>query len=881
MAEYTDAEKAIIQRDLEAGKIAPDLVPKARQVLGLTEALTPAPVSSGPLPSRISIDITKGPGAPSPALQTGATMRAATPAEVQAGEEVRRQERAQLPQRHELPPVLSWLPGAEMMSSPELVTMGAALGVNLLTTGAGATLGGVPGAVVGSGAGRALNKRLGLEEPGIMGDVLAYTAPLIPGGVKGAANLPKTLLRYSRAGRAMTAAEEATQAAREAWSAQTRDIGSRTGMARQAATEQAAQQTLEDRIKWAAATRQKQVEYARAAHQARQEAYQATQELQQAYATKRADVYQAALDKAKDAQATYRQAQQEYTAAVHAQQSGVERARVLPRQFLPQMPGRTTADIREDMRLLDAGGAEGAAVLRRLNVTTPQEALQKLYAEARTATELRTPTEVPTSATGMPSAADPYKTALGQWKVPLRDIPSEQLELQDFIKQQGGIKFADEELQGEFAALLSRRESGIWGLQNNNSGKTPQQFAEMAAERGFIPTADKQSLLDALHESVSGGRPVYSQYRLTPGELAASSAILGERPHGLPQTASAILYDRFAKQYGTEIATLTPANAAAQGVLQQFGQHFEALQPGRMQAIATEILASQHAPVSTVHQWLKDLGPLTRHREGTIRGAAKQLYAGLLEVMESIPGAPEALRQANRAARREFAVEDLERLVRRAVHTGNDGLPRLSAGPLIDRIARLGEEDPLFRGSFSATEWQTLESNLKALAGLPQIPPRVPRVPGNIVVKDIGPPPAPVAPKAVQEPRYAPFPAERVPGAVPEPRYPAYPPATDPRTQLHPLSLGRLGAEAVITGTELGMRGHVGPWGASMIALASADVAGYGLARLLLTPRAQPWLRKMITPSGTIDPRVLTVFSAAARLPWSAGATQLPAEEKK
>lgn len=105
-----------------------------------------------------------------------------------------------------------------------------------------------------------------------------------------------------------------------------------------------------------------------------------------------------------------------------------------------------------------------------------------------------------------------YKDASGRWKVPLRDMPAEELELQDFIRQQGGVNLTDEELQGEFTALLSRKETGMGGLQNNASGLTAQQMAEQAQERGFIPTADKQSLLDALDRSVTQGQAVFSLY---------------------------------------------------------------------------------------------------------------------------------------------------------------------------------------------------------------------------------------------------------------------------------------------------------------------------------------------------------------------------------
>lgn len=107
-----------------------------------------------------------------------------------------------------------------------------------------------------------------------------------------------------------------------------------------------------------------------------------------------------------------------------------------------------------------------------------------------------------------------YRTAQGGWRIPLKEMPSQELEIQDYIRQQGGITLANEELAGEFQAVLSRGETGTTGLQNNTGGLTVQQFAERAAEQGFLPTADKQSLLDALDRSVTQGHAVYSTYAI-------------------------------------------------------------------------------------------------------------------------------------------------------------------------------------------------------------------------------------------------------------------------------------------------------------------------------------------------------------------------------
>jgi hypothetical protein len=111
-----------------------------------------------------------------------------------------------------------------------------------------------------------------------------------------------------------------------------------------------------------------------------------------------------------------------------------------------------------------------------------------------------------------------YKTPGGTWRIPLRDMPPHELELLDFLRQpkpgapQGGMKLQGEELAGEFERYLRSKESGEYRLLNDGSGLSVQAMAEAGHEAGFLPTADKEALLEALDRSVSLGQPVYSQY---------------------------------------------------------------------------------------------------------------------------------------------------------------------------------------------------------------------------------------------------------------------------------------------------------------------------------------------------------------------------------
>jgi len=103
-----------------------------------------------------------------------------------------------------------------------------------------------------------------------------------------------------------------------------------------------------------------------------------------------------------------------------------------------------------------------------------------------------------------------YKDSQGRYLIPRDEIPPAELELKDFIRAQGGIKIADDELHGEFHAVLSPKEAGVYGLLNNASGLTPSRMAERAAEHGFLPSADKEGLLRAIDRAVTQGHAVFS-----------------------------------------------------------------------------------------------------------------------------------------------------------------------------------------------------------------------------------------------------------------------------------------------------------------------------------------------------------------------------------
>ncbi len=302
-----------------------------------------------------------------------------------------------------------------------------------------------------------------------------------------------------------------------------------------------------------------------------------------------------------------------------------------------------------------------------------------------------------------------------------------------------------------------------------------------------------------------------------------------------PQPASA-LYRDLTAQYGQQPVILTKAQEAAEQVQEKLGLSLEARQPGPLQHLATNILElDEKSTVGQVQQYLKDVGPLTRSSDSRIRAAAKQLYYGLQDALETAPQGRDALRAANKAARREFAVSDLEQAVESAISIGNDGLPRIAAGSLRTKVGRLlnpnaKEYDELFAGSFTPAERQQLVSNLDALAGIPQLGGKPPAQPGSIRA-----------------------------------RPPTYEPPATVEPQLKPPTPGRMVSE-LVGPTLYGMfGGHPGHGAIVGTALATADMMSYGISKLLLTPGMRPVLEKLVQSGGRVDPRALALFNAAVQ----------------
>lgn len=164
----------------------------------------------------------------------------------------------------------------------------------------------------------------------------------------------------------------------------------------------------------------------------------------------------------------------------------------------------------------EAPAATMPPVLRRPSLAAQRYLDVPWEAPSRSPSPRRQPPEEPSALAQhlegtAPQGATNLRDAQGRWRIPLKNIPPAELELQDFIRQQGGIRLAEEtDVPGELRALVTRKETGMSGLQNNASGMTLQQMAERAADVGFLATADKAAMLEAMDRSIRQGETVYS-----------------------------------------------------------------------------------------------------------------------------------------------------------------------------------------------------------------------------------------------------------------------------------------------------------------------------------------------------------------------------------
>src|SRR5262249_35593649 len=98
-----------------------------------------------------------------------------------------------------------------------------------------------------------------------------------------------------------------------------------------------------------------------------------------AYETGSAEVYGQKMAEVRAAELQYAEALEQ----TRKHEAALASARQLPERYQPQMPPRTALDVRRDFDVLQQGGEAAERLMRQMGVTTPEEASAFLVQEAR------------------------------------------------------------------------------------------------------------------------------------------------------------------------------------------------------------------------------------------------------------------------------------------------------------------------------------------------------------------------------------------------------------------------------------------------------------------------------------------------------------------
>jgi hypothetical protein len=407
-----------------------------------------------------------------------------------------------------------------------------------------------------------------------------------------------------------------------------------------------------------------------------------------------------------------------------------------------------------------------------------------------------------------------------------------------------------------------------------------QQVAEEANAKLQTAYASKQQ--SAIQEALAANRRAQADYQsaltsYTTNVAAQEKAVLGARAipgRYLPETPSSVLYDKLRNIAGEAQVTSQPAKVLAQEMRHQVEEYGAKASPEVLTLLRKIEDLPETTDVATMHELLKQLGPLSSKGDGTTRGIAQQLMSGVHDSLEHsaslLPHTAEAtdlLYAARGAFRREKAVEELARLVTPGAKTSairvSNGRLQLVPDALENNLEGLIQRNRFFAGSFTPDELAQLRQDVAAWRGLKKVPGQAPSAPDTIPVRDVGPAPTPAQPEAVAPPQYPNVPAEVFPKDVGPP-----PIAVNPQDRLAPLTLkgvlkggGSLGGLGFLL-HQLGIDPGPVITGGALAAGLTYDVLSQGLAKALLTPTGRKILGAAMQADGTLDPGIYPVLRA-------------------
>jgi hypothetical protein len=416
--------------------------------------------------------------------------------------------------------------------------------------------------------------------------------------------------------------------------------------------------------------------------------------------------------------------------------------------------------------------------------------------------------------------------------------------------------------QREYEMLTrQRRETIAANQQDYETALKAQQAEDLAREQARTQKMTQRQ--DEYTGAIQSQEAALTQARAVPKQYA-------------PETPAWVLYEKYGDAAKDVTLDLAPGRAAVAELRAQRGVLPDGSMrpfPKAVEDIAATLEASTGpVPFETIRQEIRKLGKLTHSGDGNIRGPAKQLMGIYADMLDTMPGTNELLKQANANFRREMAVKDMDEWLQPGhgiVSRDRYNREKIDVAKLFTKVEQTMNEDALFRGSFTPDERQAISAGFGKVAGTPNMPRQPPR--------DL----APVRPGTPPERRVEPPPVS-LPGDVPVKQVPL--PATADETRWPTLELP--GAPARVTKYEaLGPRprpaaGTLGQIGgleylASMVGIPPGVVtavktivpgtqqARWLFAHGLMDARRRQMMQAAINGEGILNPQFYGVMLAS------------------
>lgn len=409
---------------------------------------------------------------------------------------------------------------------------------------------------------------------------------------------------------------------------------------------------------------------------------------------------------------------------------------------------------------------------------------------------------------------------------------------------------------------LARRRATAETRHQAQEAQRAQQVTEKQAEA--VQTAQTQTQTQAREYAEQVSR--YDAAKASQAQAVGQARTIA--PRSAPDTPAHVLYKKVAQIAPEAPVTLGRTQEVA-AELQDVLHQVPSLQPSRLQQLLTDVRAARSTQsVREVQRYLTDIGALTSSKDSAVRRTAKQLYGALHEdLAESAARLPQTeaardlLLQANATFRREMAVKDLARVVRRAITTGDDGITRVRPGRILTKFDELVADDKFFAGSFLPEELTTIRDEFSRLSSVQKIPARPGAAPQPVPPKAVEPfTPTPLQPPAPPA-RRAPYSSWKPDVAAPKPPEPVLP-------KLPPREHGMLRSALRGLGmTEAVASGGLGPVSKVALALEAKDKLADALSMLIMNPRWRPWVQRILHADGSINrPALIALAGGRAAL---------------